>query len=183
MKRLTSRGRALRWLTTHRYLTEQPYGANRDQRKDGITAAQLRCANGGRWLIGAPWCGVWCWNALHAAGVKNLTPRLASVAFIEDDARAHRGCFRGWIGRPARTGSHWRSVNRGDLVVMFGRGVHVETIRDAGWVYRALGFIRTEGGNTSSGDSGSQANGGGSFPRRRRIADIHGVALVDYPDR
>jgi hypothetical protein len=179
---LTSRGRALRWLTNHRYITEQPAGSNSDRRNDGIRAAQLRCAGGGSWLIGQPWCGVWCFNALRSAGVQGITSRLASVALIEDDARSHYKPFRGWISRPARTGKHWRSVNRGDLVVMFGRGVHVETIRSTAWAYRRLGLIRTEGGNTSSGDAGDQANGGGSYPRWRRITDIHGVALVNYPD-
>lgn len=182
MARLSPRGRALRWLTTHRYITEQPPGSNSDQRKDGIKAAQRRCAGGGTWLDRTPWCGSWAFSALRAAGVKGITSRLASVALIEDDARAHRGPFRGWIGRPARTGRHWRSVNRGDLVVMFGRGVHVETLRSSAWIYRRLGLVRTEGGNTSSGDAGDQANGGGSYPRWRRITDIHGLALVDYPN-
>lgn len=171
-KRLTSRGRALRWLTKHRYVTEQPFGANRDHRTDGITAAQRRCAAGGLWLVGAPWCGVWCWNALHYAGVKGLSSRMASVAFIEDDARAKRGPFRGWTHDS-------KHVLRGDLAVMFGRGVHVETVRQ---VYPRLGLLRSEGGNTSPGNGGSQANGGGSYPRWRRLRDVHGFALVDYPD-
>jgi hypothetical protein len=40
------------------------------------------------------------------------------VALIEDDARARRGPFRGWT-------TSTKGVLRGDLVVLFGRGVHV----------------------------------------------------------
>jgi hypothetical protein len=172
-KRLTSRGRDLRWLTRHRGITEQPPGSNTDSRNDGIRAAQIRCAGGANWLIGQPWCGVWAYNGLKHAGVQGITSRLASVALIEDDARAHRGPFRGWTTDP-------RKVLRGDLVVMFGRGVHVETVRR---VYRLLGLVRTDGGNTSSGNAGSQSNGGGAFARWRRLVDVHGFALTDFPNR
>jgi hypothetical protein len=166
----------MRWLTNHRGLTEDPPGSNSDHRKDGIRAAQLRF---GSWLVGAPWCGVWFGNALLAAGV-HVNSRVASVAFIEDDARSRVAPYRGWV---TTADPKWHAkVLRGDGVVMFGRGVHVETVRSTAWIYRKLGLIRTEGGNTSSGNSGDQANGGGSYSRLRRIADVHGFALVDYPD-
>lgn len=173
-KELTPRGRALRWLTNHRYLTEQPANSNTDNRKDGIRKAQIDCAGGANWLVGQPWCGVWCFNALQAAGVKGISSRMASVGFIEDDAKARRAPFRGWSTDPKR-------AIRGDLVVLFGYGVHVETVRSTAWAYRKLGLIRTDGGNTSSGSAGSQANGGGSYPRWRRLSEVHGFALVDYP--
>lgn len=175
---LTSRGKALRWLTNHRGITESPPGSNRDNRADGITAAQQRCAGGGTWLVGLAWCGVWCFNALHAAGVHGLGSWMASVSQIEQKARAKTGPFRGWYSAGA---INWKNVLRGDLVVLFGEGVHVATIRDASWRYRALGYIVTDEGNTSSGDGGSQSNGGGSFRRKRRLSDIHGIALVNYP--
>lgn len=168
---LTPRGHALRWLTNHRYITEQPAGSNTDRRRDGIRKAQRDCAGGADWLIAQPWCGVWAFNALQAGGVKHLSSRLASVALIEDDARAKRGPFRGWTRDK-------RHVLRGDLVVLFGRGVHVEVVRS----FLPGGLIRTEGGNTSSGNAGSQDNGGGSYPRIRHISDVHGFALVDYPN-
>lgn len=180
--KLTPRGRALRWLTNHRGLTEQPYGSNRDNRKDGITAAQKRL---GSWLVGLAWCGVWFCNAAMAGGVRPAKPyRWASVANIEDDARARVNGFRGWVSRPARFGSHWKRAFRGDGVVLFGRGVHVATLRDCSLKYRLLGYVITDEGNTTpEGGTGNQANGGGSYRRRRKIADIHGLALVDYPDR
>lgn len=176
---LTPRGRALRWLSTHRGITEQPYGANWDHRKDGIAAAIKRTG----FNFPVPWCGCWLYSALKAGHVHGISSRLASVSLIEHDAKAHRAPFRGWISKPARTGRHWKRVYRGDAVVMFGPGVHVETIRSVAWVYRRLGLIRTDGGNTSSGDSGSQSNGGGSFARWRRIRDIWGIGLVNYPDK
>ena len=175
-KKLTPRGRALRWLTEHRGLTENPYGSNSDKRKDGIAAAQRRCAGGATYLDHAPWCGVWHWNALRAAGVKGISSRQASVGFIEDDARAHRAPYgRGWTTNP-------KKALRGDAVVLFGYGVHVETVRSTAWVYRKLGYIVTDGGNTGADDGGSQANGGGSYRRRRRLADVRGFALVNFPD-
>ena len=171
--KLTPRGRALRWLTRHRGITEQPPGSNKDEREDGIRAAQLLVANHARYLIGAAWCGTWAAAAAIHAGVRIPNPeRWASVAYIEDDATAHRNGFRGWTRDPKR-------VLRGDLVVLFGRGVHVATVRR---VFPRLGLVLTDEGNTSSGPGGPQANGDGAVRRRRRLADVHGFALVDYPD-
>lgn len=177
---LTSRGRALRWLSSHRGITEQPAGSNSDTRKDGIAHAQRTCAGGAAYLDHEPWCGVWHYMALLAGRVKGISSRQASVDFIEDDARTRRAPYtRGWV---ETTDPSWPSkVLRGDAVVLFGRGVHVETVRSTHWVYRKLGVLITDGGNTTSGLSGDQANGGGSYRRIRRISDVHGFALVHYP--
>jgi hypothetical protein len=166
---MTARGRALHRAFSTRGITEQPAGSNSDHRKDGIRAWQLACAAGASYLIGQPWCGVRCHDVLKHAGVAGLGSYLASVALIEDYAKTQRGCFRGW------TTDH-RQVLRGDLVVLFGRGVHVEIVREV-----RHGYLITEGGNTSSGASGSQDNGGGCFRRTRAFADVHGYALVNYP--
>lgn len=177
----STRSRALGWLKAHRGMTEQPPNSNTDNRPDGIRRAQVRL---GGWLVGQPWCGVWAASALMAAGVQGVTWRLASVALIEDDARAGRGPFRSWIARPSRTSRAWRrngEIRVGDLVVMYGRGVHVETLRSKSPWLLARGYVLTDGGNTSSGTGGSQSNGGGAFLRKRRVVDIHGVARVRYP--
>jgi hypothetical protein len=169
---LTVRGKDQRWLSTHRGIDERPAGSNRDDRPDGITAAQQRL---GAWLVGLAWCGTWAANGLLAAGVKGVGYRLASVAFIEDDAKAGRMPFRDWLP-PSR----FKWVLRGDLVILFGRGVHVETVR----AFRKVAgewWVRTDGGNTSSGTSGSQSNGGGSYPRWRPLSQVYGFARVDYP--
>jgi hypothetical protein len=104
MASLTPRGKDQRWLSSHRGITEQPAGSNRDDRKDGITAAQQRLGN---WLVGLAWCGTWAANGLLAAGVRGVSFRQASVALIEDDARAGRAPFRDWL--PA--GSYHRGGN------------------------------------------------------------------------
>lgn len=178
MASLTSRGKALRRMSTHRGITEEPHGSNTDLRPHkgdkrwGIRKAQLAL---GAWLVGLPWCGTWCAWALNAAGVRGVTYRLASVALIEDDARAAAGPF--WDWQPP---SGWRKVLRGDLVVWYGRGVHVEMVR----AFKQAGgqvYVVTDGGNTSSGASGSQSNGGGSYRRVRPLYQVHGFALVDYP--
>jgi len=178
---LTPRGSALRWLTNHRGITEQPAGSNTDNRKDGIRAAQILCAQGGTWLIGLPWCGVWAHAAAHAGGVRPVAPwRWASVAAIEDDARAHVNKLREWV--PNQPGDARGRVLRGDLVVMFGRGVHVGVFRE--WIRDSAGRIThvvTDEGNTSSGDVGSQDNGGGAFRRVRPISAVYGFARVNFP--
>ncbi len=168
-KVLTPRGKALHRASTTRGYTENPAGSNSDKRADGISKWQRNCANGGSFLDHAPWCGVRCFDVLSHAGVKGLSSRLASVALIEDDARAHRGPFRGWT-------SGTKGVLRGDLVVLFGRGVHVGLVREI-----HHGYIVTDEGNTSSGPGGSQSNGGGTFRRVRSLNEVHGFALVNYP--
>jgi len=139
------------------------------RRDDGIRRAQVDCA---RNLVSQPWCGVWCFTALKAAGVPGINARMAAVTFIEDDARAGRGPFRGW------TVDHSR-VMRGDLVVIGGRGVHVETVREV----HGAGAVTTDGGNTNPGTPATSGTAFGSFRRRRFPPEIHGFALVDYPDQ
>lgn len=181
MASLTPRGKALRRLSTHRGIKEDPAGSNSDHRPNkarygdarwGIRKAQMALAS---WLVELAWCGTWAAWALAAAGVKGVNPRLASVALIEDDARAHRAPFFDWLPPSA-----WKQVLRGDLVVLFGRGVHTGVVRGfkviSGQVY-----VITDEGNTSSGTSGSQSNGGMSARRVRALSDVHGFARVDYP--
>lgn len=176
-KGLTVRGRNQHFLSTHRNITEDPYGSNRDNRPDkaderyGITKAQEALAS---WLVGTAWCGTWAAWALSHAGVKGVSYRLASVMLIQEDARAGRGPFRDW-----QPPSAYKKVLRGDLVTWFG-GAHVETVRG----FKRIGgvvYVVTDGGNTSSGTSGSQSNGGGSFRRVRPLSQADGFARVDYP--
>ena len=113
-------------------------------------------------------CGLFDGNALQAGGVRGVTSRIASVALIEADARAHRAPFRGW--------SNGNGVLPGDLVVIGGRGVHVELVV----ARQANGSCVTIGGNTSFGSGGSQANGGAVARRHRSPREITGYALVNY---
>lgn len=150
--------------------TEQPANSNCDTRSDGIRTSQDHTA-GGTWLRNQPWCGCWCYYALEAAGVKNLGSWMASVAEIEDRARSGDNCFRGWTTNRSQ-------IRAGDLVVVGGYGVHVETVRGKAY---SDGSVPTYGGNTSPGTSGSQSNGGGAYRRVRYPSEIRGFALVGYP--
>lgn len=145
---------------------EHPPGSNSGP---SVTRWQKACAGGGSWLYRQPWCGVFCWNMLDHAGVKDLTSRMASVALIEDDARTGRYCYSAWTTNPG-------AVHKGDLVVLFGRGVHVELV-----LYVSGGLVHTVGGNTSAGTTGSQSNGGGVYRRARPMSAVRGFALVDFP--
>jgi peptidoglycan hydrolase-like protein with peptidoglycan-binding domain len=149
--------------------TEQPADSNCDNRSDGIRTAQDHCAGGGTWLRYQPWCGCWAFYALEAAGVQKIDSHLASVASIEDAARSGSKCYKGWTTDRSK-------VKKGDLVIIGGYGVHVETVR---------GFsgsnTLTIGGNTSPGTSGSQSNGGGAYARTRYPSEVRGYALVRYP--
>jgi hypothetical protein len=181
-KPLTPRGKALHFLSTHRGIKEIPPGSNTDDRpnahdhRNGIRKAQIAAAGGGDWLIGKPWCGVWAGQALRRAHVQNLSWRLASVLLIEQDARARRGPFRGYASP-----DNWHVVLRGDLAIMFGRGVHVETVRGLVKI-KGRRYVITDGGNTSPGVAGSQSDGGGTFRRVRPLTDVFGFPLVDFPN-
>jgi hypothetical protein len=150
--------------------TESPAGSNCDSRPDGIRTAQDHTANGGTWLRGEPWCGCWAYYALETAGVARIDSHLASVAQIEDYAKQAAKCYIGWTTDRGR-------VRIGDLVVIGGRGVHVEMVRAA----PSSSSVATYGGNTSPGTSGSQSNGGGAYARTRYNSEIYGFALVRYP--
>lgn len=167
---IVARKKALNHMEVRLGYTEQPWGSNTDNRVDGIRAAQVFTANGGTWLIGKPWCGSWCCYALGAAGVQGIDWHLASVAQIEDNARAGLKCYRGWTTDPDK-------VRPGDLAVVFGYGVHVEMVRSE----IAGSTVNTYGGNTSPGSGGSQSNGGGAYARTRPLSDIRGFARVEYP--
>jgi hypothetical protein len=158
----SSRQKALMWMSAHRGLYESPGGSNCDSRGDGIRAAQDRCVkmgSTGTWLRYEPWCGVWCANAMQAAGVKSLSYNLASVEWIEAQARAARAPFRGWTTDPSR-------VAGGDLVCLFSPGQHVAMVVDPNG-----GNPITDEGNTSDT----------SAKRTRSRSDVVGYALVAYP--
>lgn len=155
------RNQALSWMSAHRGCYESPGGSNCDSRSDGIRTAQDVCVemgSSGTWLRNEPWCGVWCANALDAAGVAGLSYNLASVEWIEARAKAALAPFRGW------TTDHSK-VSPGDLVTLFSPGQHVGMVRTPG------SGPQTEEGNTSDT----------SALRTRSSGDVVGYALVAYP--
>jgi hypothetical protein len=161
------RDKSANWHEAHLGITESPADSNCDSRSDGIRTSQDGCANG-TWLRYQPWCGCWAWSGLYAAGkVAKGASWLASVASIEDYARAGNGPFKGWT-------TDGTKAKKGDLVVLFGRGQHVGTVRSID-----ADYAHTWEGNTSSGSGGSQSNGGGSYKRSRsRHSETYGYALV-----
>lgn len=160
-----SKGRAgaLRWAHQQVGITEDPPGSNR-----GPQVSQWQ-TNLAAWLVGEPWCGVFAANALIRAGVKGVTWRLASVSNIEDDARACHAPFLEWTLDRSQ-------VKQGDLVVLFGRGVHVGLVDkiDAG------GIHTVEGNTSPAPGSGSEFNGGCVAARYRAFSDVHGFAIVRF---
>jgi hypothetical protein len=98
---------------------------------------------------------------MQAAGVDGLSYNLASVAWIEDTARAGDGPFTGWT-------TDGDTAEPGDLVIMFGYGGHVEMLRSVD----SSSSITTEGGNT--GDTSAKRT-------RSRSSDVRGYAKVRYP--
>lgn len=143
---------------------ENPAGSNSGP---FISEWQKATARGGTWLQRTPWCGTFCENMAREQGVKTSS-RWASVWFISQDAKAHTNGFRGWT-------QGTKGVRPGDLCTLFGFA-HVEMVERI-----APEGVYTIGGNTSSGNAGSQSNGGGVYRRLRAYSAIDGFALVDYP--
>lgn len=154
--------RAVRWGARYDGMTEEPAGSNSGPK---ITKWQEEF---GAWLVRQPWCGVFLGKCLKAAGVA-VDSFVASVAAIEQHAKEGTHGFKSWHGP--------REGRKGDAVVIGGHGVHVEIVR-----FRIPGVgYATRGGNTSPGKEGSQANGGGVWPRIRTYSEVHGIARPDYP--
>lgn len=164
-----SREQAMNHMAARVGFTEQPAGSNTDSRTNGIRIAQIHTAGGGTWLIGLPWCGCWCYYALETAGVEGIDYHLASVAQIENYAKAGLKCYKMWT-------TNRSIVQKGDLAVIGGYGVHVEMVRGFDGVNTL-----TYGGNTSPGTAGSQSNGGWAGPRVRPPEQVRGYAIVEYP--
>lgn len=152
----------IQWHHDHQGITEQPPGSNCDNRKDGIRHAQIMCADGGTWLLYSPWCGTWNHEGLRVAGIE-CGSFIASVSLTEDYARKSLGPFKRY------TSGFTTTAKPGDVVILFGRGIHEATVEEV----TSTGYWTREG-NTSPGD-GSQANGGWSGPRFRSAAEVHGV--------
>lgn len=109
-------------------------------------------------MLGQPWCGIFVGLALEKAGVRGLGARVASVAAIEEDARAGRAGFRAFVSA--------KQARPGDALIT-RKGGHV------GLVERVDedGTIHTIEGNT----------GNGSVQRRAHRPDqVYGAARPRY---
>lgn len=108
-------------------------------------------------FTGQPWCGIFAGSVLQKAGVRGVGSWIASVAAIEQRARAHAGPFAGWTD-----GAHARP---GDLVIPV-QGEHVAVVTAV-----HNGVIHVIGGNNSNGTVGRATYS---------AASVHGVARVRY---
>lgn len=124
----------------------------------------------GRWP-GVPWCAAfvsWCYETVCK---KQLPWTSAGVEVIYREAKK-----RSWlVDRPFR----------GDLV-LFDMGGGYPPGDHCGFVEKVLALgplftLRTIEGNTSSGEAGSQSDGGGVH-RRTRVVKKSKIAFVRVPD-
>ena len=161
---------AVKWAARWVGKTESPYGSN--TAPWGLTAWQRAF---GDWLVGAAWCGVFVGTALKNAGVKGINSRVASVALIIEDAIAGRNGWAKVIYRRSTRAGDVTAGRRGDALGLFSENTHVALID-----HPVPGGYATIEGNTSSGNSGSQSNGGGVYRRFRSYSDVAYIARPRY---
>lgn len=154
----SARDKAVTLARSHIGTVEHPSGSNRGPK---ISDWQKRVLGSD----GYPWCACFVTCMAWDAGVKGSSS--AGVQVIVNMAKAGRGMFRGWTTDP-------RKVRKGDFAIVGCTSCHIELVASEADPYSTIG------GNTSSGSSGSQYNGGGVFARDRR-GEIVGWARVDYP--
>lgn len=159
------RDKALAYARKQIGTTEQPPGSN-----DGGKVRKWWSWLG--YTFPVPWCGCFAGFSGIKKGKANIPAklRLGYTPYIDADAKA---------GQNGLTDVGADGCKKGTYVVFhFGAGgakhVGIATgpVRD--------GLITTIDGNTSSGTSGSQDNGGGVFERTRPISQVIRFADPDY---
>lgn len=123
-----------------------------------------------------PWCGAYVGAMIEHLGV-DMSARVVYTPYIKADAQAKRNGFAKWFTDPAE-------AQGGDLA-LFDFPDSVLGIQHVGIVRHKptkRGVVPTVEGNTSSGNSGSQDNGGGVFTRERPTQYIVGFARPKWKD-
>jgi len=134
--------------------TENPPGSNRNK----FSAALGRPAE--------PWCADFIVAIARRVGLKLPSESASAVAMAD-------GFHRAGTWHPGVAGAQ-----AGDVVFFSFDGRGIEHV---GWVLNPLsGSLATIEGNTSSGDGGSQANGGGVFQRVRPARYVVGYGRPPY---
>lgn len=152
---------ATKWARAQVGTVEHPAGSN--------TGPLIREWQKGAGMGAGPWCGAFVHEAVEHGGL-TITGEVRYVPSAAAHARAGTGGLARWI--PA---SDYRSARPGDLPCFdFGGNVlaHIGLLV----AVNADDTISTVEGNTSSGDAGSQDNGGGVFARRRAVSLVAGFA-------
>lgn len=161
--------RTIRWAVSQRGQTEDPSGSNRGQK---ISRWQELIIG----FDGVPWCGCFTgFGTKYVGGVRAITSRVAYTPYTKLDGINRENGFIGLVPpEKARLGDH--------LLFNFQDGTEPPGVPQ----HTGFALVRiSEGwksmeGNTSSGNSGSQDNGGGVFPRSRPNWTIVGAARPDY---
>jgi hypothetical protein len=153
-------GAAVKWALSQQGVTETPYGSNWGE------PVQTWIKNCG-YTYAVPWCGCFAREAVVGHGGADIPAdhRLGYAGYISDDARN---------GANGMRAVPFDEAQPGDLLVFWGSahiGVCVERNGDT---------LTTIEGNTSSGSSGSQSNGGGVYQRTRYRGDVTTVARPAY---
>ena len=165
-KRKSGGDKAVAWALDQVGTTESPAGSNRGPYP--VSHCQVFTIG----YDGVPWCGCFVASAaVEEAGADvPLKSRLAYTPYIVADASA---------GANGLARVPYDQVQRGDLVVFnFGSG-GAKHVGIAAGPFTA-GMTDCIEGNTSSGTSGSQDNGGGVYRRQRPVSHVCGVARPDY---
>jgi cell wall-associated NlpC family hydrolase len=151
--------KAVAWAKKQVGVTEQPPGSNRGPK---IDQWELRAAG----YTGYPWCGAFVHEALLQAGV-DLPSGVVYTPTILAWARNRQHGLR-----------IVNSPKPGDLVLMRFPGGNRDPVHH---VALYVGNGRTIEGNTSSGNAGSQDNGGGVFLRTRPSSVIVAYVRPTFP--
>lgn len=147
--------------------TESPANSNRGP--NIVSRCQLEIIG----YDGVPWCGCFVGYVLRSVGVQGITSRIAYTPYIIEDGRQHRNGMAGIVP--------FSQAKPGDLAVMNFPGG--SSIADhVGMVIAAAsnGRVKTREGNTSSGTSGSQSNGGGVYERTRYTSEVAAIVRPAY---
>ncbi len=165
-KRSDGAEKAVRWARAQINRTESPADSNTGPFP--VSACQEFTIG----YDGVPWCGCFvAYAAIHEGRADiPLRARLAYTPYICEDAAA------------GANGLHRVSpsaVKEGDLVVFDFDGGGADHVGIAVGPIRN-GLTDCIEGNTSSGSSGSQDNGGGVFHRQRPVSQVACVARPDY---
>ena len=165
-KRKSGGEKAAAWALKQIGTTESPTGSNKGPYP--ISHCQIFTIG----YDGVPWCGCFVASAaVEEAGADiPLKARLAYTPYVCADAAANTNGLR-------RISAD--EVERGDLIVFnFGSGIAKHVGLALGPI--AGGMTDCAEGNTSSGTSGSQDNGGGVYRRSRPLSDVICFARPDY---
>lgn len=122
-------------------------------------------------MNGVSWCGCFAGSMVLLAG-GHVNSRVAYTPYIEADARTGTNGFAQFTMEHARAAKGW-------LVLYCWNGTNVPEHVGVVESFNPQGPVSVEG-NTSSGDGGSQSNGGCVARRQRSYSNVVGYALPRF---